>query len=424
MRVVLSTYGSRGDVEPMAGLAAALRALGADARVCAPPGFSDLLARVGVPLVPAGQSVRELVRQVFTGKTPPSAADLAGGVAAAQFDAVTEAAQDCDAIVASGLIPAVAAARAVSEKLGIRYVFAAFCPCYLPSPYYPPMGLPGRPVPPDVTDNQVLWDLNAQSMNEVFGAPINAHRAAVGLPEVDSIRDYVFTDRPWLAADQVLAPWQAADPVLASWREPADLGVVQTGAWILPDERPLPAEVQAFLDLDPPPVYAGFGSMPLREAEEVARAVIEAIRAQGRRVLLGSGWADLPPVDDQNDCLVVGEVNQQALFRRVAAVVHHGGAGTTTTAARAGAPQVIVSQVGDQPYWATRVAELGIGTAHNGPTPTAESLSAELRTVLTPEIRARASAVAGAVRADGAAVAAKLLLNAASGAGQEGESRG
>ena len=93
--------------------------------------------------------------------------------------------------------------------------------------------------------------------------------------------------------------------------------------------------------------------------------------------------------------------NQQALFGRVAAVVHHGGAGTTTTVARAGAPQVVVPQMADQPYFAGRVADLGIGTAHDGPAPTTESPSAALRTTLTPETRARATAVAGAIRTDG-----------------------
>ena len=89
-------------------------------------------------------------------------------------------------------------------------------------------------------------------------------------------------------------------------------------------------------------------------------------------------WADLALIDDRDDCLAVGEVNQQQLFRRVAAVVHHGGAGTTTTAARAGAPQVVVPQMADQPYFAGRAADLGIGTAHDGPAPTTESLSAAL----------------------------------------------
>jgi vancomycin aglycone glucosyltransferase len=388
----------------MVGLAGALRALGAEVRVCAPPDFADLLARVGVPLVPAGRSVREMVRQVFTGKTPPSAADLAAGVIAGQADAVAAAAQGCDVLVAGGLTTAAAGAQAVGEKLGLRYVHAAYAPCYLPSPYYPPLSLHGQPAPAGVTDNRALWELNAQGMNAVFGAPVNAFRASLGLPAVDNVRDYVSTNHPWLAADPTLAPWQ----------EQADFDVVQTGAWILPDERPLPEELEAFLDAGAPPVYVSFGSMPLRQGEEVARAVVEAVRAQGRRVLLGSGWADLVLIDDQDDCLVVGEVNQQALFRRVAAVAHHGGAGTTTTTARAGAPQVVVPQVADQPYWASRVAELGIGVAHDGPVPTAGSLSAALKTVLTPETRARAAAVADTIRTDGATVAAKLLLDAAS----------
>ena len=46
MRVLLSTYGSRGDVEPMVGLSVRLGPLGAEARVCAPPDFAELLAGV------------------------------------------------------------------------------------------------------------------------------------------------------------------------------------------------------------------------------------------------------------------------------------------------------------------------------------------------------------------------------------------
>jgi vancomycin aglycone glucosyltransferase len=193
-----------------------------------------------------------------------------------------------------------------------------------------------------------------------------------------------------------------------------DLDLVQTGAWILPDDRPLPEELEAFLDAGESPVYVGFGSMAAHAPEDIARVATEASRAQGRRVLLARGWADLAPIDDSDDCFVVGEVNQQALFRRMAAVVHHGGAGTTTTATLAGAPQVVVPRIADQPYWARRVAELGIGAAHEGLTPTFDSLSAALTTALTPETRARARAVAGTIRTDGARVAAKLLLDAVS----------
>jgi vancomycin aglycone glucosyltransferase len=352
--------------------------------------------------VPAGGPVRALVHAA----APPSPDDvprLTAELIATWFDKVAAAAEGCDALVASGVIPAAVGARSVAEKLGIHSVHVSYCPIFLPSPHHPPHPLPGRPLPPDVTDNQVLWDLNAQGYNAVFGAALNTHRVANGLPPVDNVRHYLLGDHPWLATDPVLAPWQ----------EPADLDVVQTGAWILPDERPLPAELEAFLDAGLPPVYLGFGSM--RAPADVARVAIEAIRAQGCRALVARGWADLAPIDDRDDCLVVGEVNQQALFSRVAAVVHHGGAGTTTTATRAGVPQVVVPQWADQPYWASRVADLGIGAAHDVQAPTTESLSAALTTALTPQTRARASAVAGTIRTDGATVAAKQLLDGVSG---------
>jgi vancomycin aglycone glucosyltransferase len=102
---------------------------------------------------------------------------------------------------------------------------------------------------------------------------------------VNNVRDHVFTDHPWLAADPTLSP-----------RQPTDLDVVQTGAWILSDERPLPAELVAFLDAGTPPVDVGFGSMPMRATKDVARVAIEAIRAHGRRALVSRGWADLARV--------------------------------------------------------------------------------------------------------------------------------
>ena len=399
MRVVLSTWGSRGDVEPLAGLALRLRELGAEVRVCAPPDeeFVALLARAGVALTPLGPAVRSVV----TAERPPSAGDafqLAAKLVAARFDTLMTAAEGCDALVATGLMPA--GARSVAEKLGIRYVLACFHPFGLPSRHFPPSARPGRQSPPGETDYQVLWAQDAERVNALYREALNTHRSAIGLPPVDNVRDHVLGDRPWLAADPILGPWARM----------TDLDLLQTGAWILPDERPLPDELEAFLDAGAPPVYVGFGSMAMWTSPDLARVAIQATRAQGRRVILARGWADIALIDDRDDCFVVGEVNHQALFRRVGAVVHHGGAGTTTTAALAGAPQVVLPQIVDQPHWAARVAELGIGVAHGGATPTFDSLSAALATALTPRTRVRAEAVAGAIGQDGAAVAAKLLL--------------
>jgi vancomycin aglycone glucosyltransferase len=395
MRVVLSTWGSRGDVEPLAALAARLRELGAEATVCAPPDdeYAALLARAGVPHLPLGPSVRSVV----TGERRPDAAQiLAPKLVAARYETLTAAAEGCDALLATGLMPA--GASSVAEKLGIRYVLACFHPFGLPSHQFLPAMWQG---PRDIPDYKVAWDQDAERVNGLYLEAENSHRVAIGLPPVDSVREYVLTGQPWLAVDPILGPWQ----------DVTDLDLVQTGAWILPDDRPLADELVAFLDAGDPPVYVGFGSMTMRTSPDLATVVVKAVRTHGRRVVLARGLADLALTDDQDDCFVVGEVNQQALFPRVAAVVHHGGAGTTTTAALAGAPQVIVPQLVDQPHWAARVAELGIGAAHDGPTPTADSLSAALAIALTTETRARAIAVGGTMSTDGTTVAAEMLLS-------------
>jgi vancomycin aglycone glucosyltransferase len=239
--------------------------------------------------------------------------------------------------------------------------------------------------------------------NARLGPAVNRHRESVGLPPVADVRELMLSSEPWLAADPTLVPWRPS-------RGAPRLALHQTGAWTLPDLRPLSPDLVEFLEAGPPPVYVGFGSMRGLD-RSVAGVAVEASRAAGRRVVLGRGWAGLAPADDAEDCFSVGEVNQQALFARVAAVVHHGGAGTTTTAARARAPQVVVPQTGsDQRYWAGRVAQLGVGVAHAGSAPTIDSLSAALETALTPRIREQAAAVAGWIQADGARRAAELLL--------------
>jgi vancomycin aglycone glucosyltransferase len=408
MRILLSTYGSRGDVEPLAALGAALQANGLEARVSAPGDaeFAALLTRAGVPLAPAFAPVREWAKEMVNrsrSASPEDRAKLISGqaaeIAARQYEALSAAAEGCDAVVAFGLFPSCAAARLVAEQRGMRYMLGTFCPIWLPSQRNRPHEYPGHPLPDGVTDNRLLWETDIRTKNALFGEAVNGQRASLRLPPVQNVRDYVYGNPVLLACDPTLGPWPDSDLI----------GAVQTGAFILSDERPLPDRLNAFLDAGPPPVYVGFGSISV--ASETGSAAIEAIRARGLRVVIAQGWAGLDLVDDRDDCFAIGEVNQQALFGRVAAVVHHGGAGTTVAAARAGAPQLIVPQIGDQPYWARRAAELGIGAAHDGPMPTGQSLSAALEVVLAPKALARARAFAGKVRANGADAAAKWLAD-------------
>ncbi|WIM94459.1 glycosyltransferase [Actinoplanes oblitus] len=377
MRVLFWSYGPRGDVEPLVALAARVRDLGAEPRMCVPSDFAARLAELGLPMTLAGRSVFEGARGLGG---PPEPGQVAAEIGEL-FDTVPAVADGCDVVVAAGLLSGAAAVRSIAESRGIPYFYA------VPSPLLLRLSPAQR----------AQYNQGADAM---FGGPINERRLALGLPPVRNLFDYGRTDRPWLAADPVLAPLDAGQVA------------EQTGAWLVPDERPLGAELAAFLAAGPPPVYVGFGSGPAPAG--VAEVAVAAIRAQGRRVILSRGWAGLEPPDDGDDLLAVDEVNVQVLFGRVAAVVHHGGTGTTHVATRAGVPQIVVPQIADQPYFAARVAELGIGVAHDGPAPTVASLGAALASALAPETGERAAAVARTIRAGGTTVAAAALLDAVS----------
>jgi vancomycin aglycone glucosyltransferase len=403
MRVLLSTIGSRGDVQPLVALAAQLRSLGNDVHLCVPPDFCDWIGRLGMPVTPIGFELRKMTAASGSATSATFSDDerrqRTAAAVAMQFEIVGRAAVGCDLIVAATFLQI--AARSIAEAMSIPYVFVAYCPVVLPSPHHAPPPLP--PIPARTKsrtpiDNRTLWTREAQRFNDLFGPSLNSHRASIGLSPVTDVRRHIFTDRPWLAADPALAPWP----------DPADQSVFQTGAWLLQDDDPLPRELEAFLESGERPVYIGFGSM--RAASTLSQMMVAAARALGLRVVVSRGWADLSDTRGDPDCIVIGEVNQQALFTRIAAVVHHGGAGTTTTAAIAGVPQILIPQMYDQWYWGQRIHDLGIGTVYTPGARAANGLRTALTRVLGPDVAARARSFGATLGSDGAHAAACLLM--------------
>jgi vancomycin aglycone glucosyltransferase len=402
MRILLSTIGSRGDVQPLVALGLQLKELGQDVHMCVPPDFRDWIEGLGMTVTSIGPELRSTGKTgpMTTPPTPEQVRQMMEGTVAAQFETITAAAQGCDMILGATALQI--AAPSVAEKMGIPYFFATYCPAVLPSPHHAPPVLPmlgDRPVKMD--DYSELWTRDAQRWNMQWKDILNAHRAKLGLEPVGDVHGHILTGQPWLAADPTLGPWP----------DPADPSVFQTGAWMMKDERALEPELEAFLDAGEPPIYFGFGS--IRAPQGLSEAMIQSARALGRRAILLRGWADMSLLDNEPDCIAIGEVNHQALFKRVAAAVHHGGAGTTHAATRAGAPQLLIPQHYDQFYWAGRVQQLGIGIVHTNGTPTADSLTAALDQALQPDVAARARTIAGAVRNDGTLVAAQRLIHSA-----------
>jgi vancomycin aglycone glucosyltransferase len=389
MRTLLSSVGTRGDVQPVIALALKVRALGAEVRLCVPPNFVDWARSLGFEAFGVGVEMRAPSSRA---PSPPPAPmpDLITD----QFDAVGAAAEGCDVILGANAHQY--AARSIAELRRVPYVTALYAPVAIPSAELPPPPAPGQAWEPGETNLQ-RWVENRAAWNKRALERVNQNRSRLGLAAIDDVLLHNITDRPWLATDPALGP------------KPAGLEIFQTGAWILEDTSPLSPELSRFLDAGEPPVYLGFGSMPA--PPDAGRTLIAAARAAGRRAILSQGWAELSAGEAASDCMAIGDVNQQALFPRLAAVVHHGGAGTTAAAARAAVPQVIVPMFGDQFYWASRVGALGLGASVVGPL-NADALAAALRAALQPDVAARCKRFAPELSGDGAEIAARRLISA------------
>lgn len=352
MRIALVVDGTRGDVQPMLVLGAALGAGGHDVLLCGPPDFRSATEAGGIAFHPVGVDVREYLTanaHAIDGRAHTilrESVRYTRASARAQFETIPDATAGADCIIGAGVQLAGASA---AELHGVPYRYVSYCPGILPSREHAPFTLPAQSLPEWA--NQAAWKATRGFFLAVVRPWVNAHRRALGLAPVKDVVEHLLTGQIIVAADRALAPLPADVPFSAR-QVPA----------LLPDPGdPLPAKLEAFLAEGPPPVYFGFGSMTDADPARTTRALLDAIASTGARALVSRGWANLGGIALPEGVIEIDAVCHARLFPRVAAVVHHGGAGTTTTAARAGAPQIVIPHVLDQFYWGRRVQLLGLG---------------------------------------------------------------
>jgi UDP:flavonoid glycosyltransferase YjiC (YdhE family) len=419
LRFLLATYGSRGDVHPMLALGRALLRRGHDVQVAGPPDFAALAVQLGLRYRPMGRSVTAFLaahRRAVHGGVLALARAIKSGVGdevANQFELLAELAPDADCLVSTGLV---FAARSCAEQAGRRFRFLAFAPEVFPSRRHPAFGTPSEHLPRCLFG--LSWWAARRLDNWLLRGPINRGRARLGLPPIrDVLAHFADPAQSLLATDGELAP------------APADVAVCgpPTGALLLEQDAPLPAEVERFLAEGPPPVFIGFGSMPDVQPERSAACLVAAVRRAGCRAIVATSTPPPAPLAMRAnaDILAVGELCHAQLFPRVALVVHHGGAGTCARAARAGVPQVILPHLLDQFHWARRLAARGLA-----PRPlhrrrlTGRALAARIHQALAdPAMRERAASLARQLAGRDGADALAAILVAAPGATDSGHDR-
>ena len=365
-KILICTYGTRGDVEPFAALAKGLQASGCEVLLATSERFAAFARENNIPFSgmsdeslaaidsPDGRAMLEggmgLFRRIVAGIR---LARRSGPINAALMRQVWETARhfDPDAIVYHAKL---FATPHVAEKLGVPAFLGALQPMIAPTDAFPAMGMPSIGFP---GYNRMSYRLVTAS----FGAlrkSVNRFRGdALDLQTVRKARSVLFP--PGAGTIPMLhAHGSAVLPRPDDWPGHAHV----TGYWrlALPDGFLPPAELMTFLDSGPPPVFVGFGSMTSMDPKALGRLVAGALRDAGQRGVVAKGWAELD-VETGDDIIAIPPVPYRWLFPRMAAVVHHGGAGTTGEGFHAGVPTLICPFFGDQPGWARLSVKLGVG---------------------------------------------------------------
>jgi UDP:flavonoid glycosyltransferase YjiC (YdhE family) len=236
----------------------------------------------------------------------------------------------------------------------------------------------------------------------------DAQRRELGLPKTKAPYSRRITERGPLeiqAYEKVWFPGLAAE--WAKWDGQRPF----VGALTM--ELPTDADeaISSWIAAGTPPIFFGFGSM-LVESPADTLAMISAACAQlGERALVCSAGSDFSNVADFDHVKVVGTVNYAAIFPACRAVVHHGSTGTTAAGLRAGVPTLILWTIRDQAILGFQIKRLQVGTARRLSSTTRESLVADLRTILAPQYVARAREIATRMTkpADSVATTADLV---------------
>ncbi|WP_026341440.1 glycosyltransferase [Actinomadura atramentaria] len=406
--VVIFAAGSRGDIQPCAALGRALRERGDTVRLVASARYAPLAHAAGLELAPLTADPTEILdsdegQELLAGGRNPvrflgGFRRILGPLAERLLAECADACKGADLLLGPtlGFLPA-----HLGEHLGIPWALVHFQPSQptgaFPHPFVPQARLlgPWANRASFAAVDQLAWQFSRPFINPW-------RRGALGLaalPARGPMHRVRREGRPVLACFS-----DAVVPRPADW--PANVHL--TGYWFLdePAYEP-PADLAAFLDAGPPPVYVGFGSMVVKDPELTDLTVRAALRLAGVR-----GIVQGDPATSDDDVLAVRDVPHSWLFPRVAAVVHHGGAGTTAAGLRAGVPTIVCPFFGDQPYWGERVAALGAGPR---PLPfralDVPALASRVRRATgDPSIRDRAAALGARLRAeDGVARACAIL---------------
>jgi UDP:flavonoid glycosyltransferase YjiC (YdhE family) len=394
MKFALAVHGTRGDVEPCAAVGLELLRRGHEVRIAVAPDTLGLVESAGLAAVAYGPSSQEAedfvrnfwknVRNFWKNQTPVNvlraAKEYFNQTWAEMGTTLTSLADGADLLV-TGMIQQGLAAD-VAEYYDIPLAVLDYFPARVNGQLIPIL-----PSPLIRSAISALWWLHWRVTKQAE----DALRRELRLPKAIGPSTRRVMERESLeiqAYDELCFPGLAAEWAEWDGRRP------YVGALTMELPTDADDEVLSWIAAGTPPIYFGFGSMPVRSPAETVAIISAACARLGERALICSGANDFTEIPHSDHVKVVDAVNHAAIFPACRAVVHHGGAGTTAAGMRAGIPTLILWIWIEQPIWAAQLKRLKVGSGRHFSATTQESLVADLRSILTSQYVARAHEIA------------------------------
>jgi len=405
--VVITCWGSHGDLFPYIGLALALQQRGHRPVIATSPGYRENIEREGIEFAVAGPAVDGTDVDLFKRVMDPMKGsevivrELLMTKLRSTYEELRHAVAGADLLVTH---PITFAGPIVAEHARLPWLSTVLAPLSFFSANDPAV----LPTAPRLNDLPLVGPWLAHTILRLarptlrrWVEPVAQLRAELGLkPGGHPMLEGQYSPHGTLALfSRVLAEPQPDWPA----------NVALTGNVFYNEADPLEPQLEEFLATGPAPVVFTLGTSAVGAAgrfyhESAAAAAKLGVRA----VLLTGGFAQNRPHDPlPAGVLLVDRAPHQLLFPRASAVVHQCGAGTTAQALRSGRPMLLVPHGHDQFDNARRVRKLGVARTVFPAEYRAERVAHDLGALLRDaSYRERAATVAAIVREERGAEAA------------------
>lgn len=411
MRIILSTFGSFGDVHPYLVIALELKARGHNPVLATSEIYRSKIEAEGIeffplrPNLPRPEEAQQMIRDVMDGPNGtkylfqkilmPSLRDA--------YEDLTLAVQGAD-LLFSHVLPL--STPMVAAKTGIPWISSVLAPLSFFSTHdvsVPPLAAPLHPLvrnlPPRLL--KFIFHLGKRRLDK-WVEPVYRLRAELGL-----LRGEYPALEGQHSPQKVLALFS---PLLGAPQPDWPPHTVQTGFCFYDKRGEMPGteqetrgslmpELQEFLEAGEPPLVFTLGSSAVMDAGSYFEESARAAQILGRRAVLLIGNEINTPTHLPPGVAAFDYAPYSEIFPRASAIVHQGGVGTTGQAMRAGKPMLVMPFSHDQPDHAYRMARLGIGRRITRPKYRAERVARELKELLeNPAYREKSARVGEQVR--------------------------